>query len=629
MIPLLALALTASVGLWVTWVSWRTPQRVSRHRSDPISPYKNTRPGVKYVGDTTCARCHAEIAKTFRQHPMGRSLYPVATASATGGDDGDDRPEFSAQGFQYSVDHRGGRVIHKETRRDAQGRIIAQNEAEVQFVLGSGRQGLAFLMDRDGFLFESPITWYSRERRWDLSPGYEARNAHFDRPIQPDCLFCHANRVEPVEGTINRYQRPIFRGHAVGCERCHGPGELHVARSGIVDGNDPTIVNPGHLEPSLREAVCEQCHLLGEQRVVRAGRRNEDYRPGLPFHRFWTVFVEPESPAKNQFVGQVEQMHQSRCFLESRGRLGCISCHDPHQWPAPEVKVASYRDRCLECHAERVCSLPRDVRLTRSRDDDCAGCHMPRLGSSNNRHVATANHRIPRQADEKDQPLIGPGNLRAGARPWVPFHEERMDALERTEAERDLGVALCRAGPEGAEVARPLLEAALAARPDDVTAWEAKGLALGQLGRAEEGLAAFRTALAQAPTRESTLARAASLAAEVGRREEAIDYWRRAIDLNPWLSYYRAELALQYALDRNWRPAAEACRQTLQLNPANVAVRDLLIQCYGHLGDLQAARREFETLLGFDPPGRDALVRRFAQQFGLRGPPASSPVAPR
>ena len=32
-------------------------------------------------------------------------------------------------------------------------------------------------------------------------------------------------------------------------------------------------------------------------------------------------------------------------------------------------------------------------------------------------------------------------------------------------------------------MALPLLEAALAKRPDDTAAWEAKGFALGQLGR--------------------------------------------------------------------------------------------------------------------------------------------------
>ena len=52
------------------------------------------------------------------------------------------------------------------------------------------------------------------------------------------------NRVENVAGTVNRYEPPIFRGYAIGCERCHGPGELHVRRPTMVDGRDVTIVNP-------------------------------------------------------------------------------------------------------------------------------------------------------------------------------------------------------------------------------------------------------------------------------------------------------------------------------------------------------------------------------------------------
>ncbi len=199
---------------------------------------------------------------------MGRSLFPIAAAPPAGIERSNGKLLFEAQGFEYSIAHRDGRVFHQETRRDASGRIVAQNEAEIQFVLGSGRQGFAYLIERDGFLFQSPISWYTHKERWDLSPGYEKVNAHFDRPIKSACLFCHANQVEPVAGTLNRYQQPIFRGHAIGCERCHGPGELHIGKSLIVAGKDMTIVNPADLESSLRDAVCEQCHLNGRRRTA-------------------------------------------------------------------------------------------------------------------------------------------------------------------------------------------------------------------------------------------------------------------------------------------------------------------------------------------------------------------------
>ena len=416
-IVLVLAAVLAVVGSLIAYLSWPTAGKVSLHQNDTGSPYKNTRLEVKYLGDEACIRCHTEITQSYRRHPMGRSLSPIASAPATEGDATRGRPLFEAQGFEYAIENRDGHVIHKETRRDASGRIIVQNEGEVTYAVGSGRFGFAYLIERDGFLFQSPIAWYARARRWNLPPGYQKSNTHFDRPIMSSCLFCHANRTKLVAGTANHYRQPIFQGHAIGCERCHGPGELHVLRPKTVDGRDLTIVNPAALEPSLRDAVCQQCHLNGQRRVLRAGRRDEDFRPGLPFHRFWTVLERPTSAAENRFVGQFEQMHQSRCFKASQGKLGCISCHDPHRLPEPEARVAYFRDRCLECHSDRGCSLPVSSRVSQGQADDCVRCHMPRLSGSNIIHVAETNHRIPRHGDGGEKSSIraeGPRDSRPG-----------------------------------------------------------------------------------------------------------------------------------------------------------------------------------------------------------------------
>ncbi len=620
----LAVVLAAVAGSSTALVSWRRAPRntVRRLNTSTSSSYANTRPEVTPVRDATCARCHAEIAQSYRQHPMGRSLAPIALAPATGADDGSGRVLFEAQGLEYSIEKRDGRVIHQETRRDAAGRIIARNEAEVQFAVGSGTQGVGYLIERDGFLFQSPITWYARERRWDLSPTYHEVNRHFDRAIAPGCLYCHANRVEPVEGTVNRYRPPIFRGHAIGCERCHGPGELHVKSPMVVDGRDATIVNPAKLEPALRDAVCEQCHLTGHQRVVRLDRRAEDFRPGLPFQRFWTVVEPSAAPAEDRLVGQVEQMHESRCFRASGGRLGCISCHDPHRLPSRGEEATYYRDRCLECHADRGCRLPTTARLARSRDDDCVGCHMPRSGSSDILHAAVTNHRIPRQAGAKagepDRSAIPAGDRLAKPPSVLSFHRALLDEQERAATERDIGVALCSDGPAGAAAAAPLLAAAVAARPDDVAAREAQGLALGQLGRGEEALAAFRTALARQPDRESTLVGAAIVAARMDRRDDAIAFWRRAIAINPWRSDYHAALAPLLFQARDWPGAAGSCREALRLNLSNLQARTLLVRSALRLHDPETARREFQTLLGFDPPNREELIRWFGPLSGRR-----------
>ena len=75
---------------------------------------------------------------------------------------------------------------------------------------------------------------------------------------------------------------------------------------------------------------------------------------------------------------------------------------------------------------------------------------------------------------------------------------------------------------DGARIAFPLLKRAVRARPDDVFAWEALGLAAGQLGRDDESLAAFGKALAREPTRESTLVGAAYQCMKMGRRQDAV-----------------------------------------------------------------------------------------------------------
>ena len=342
-----------------------------------------------------------------------------------------------------------------------------------------------------------------------------------------------------------------------------------------------------------------------------AGRHDEDYRPGLPFQHFWTVLERPSDLGENRFVGQFEQMHQSRCFKASQGRLGCISCHDPHRLPAPEENSAYFRDRCLECHSDRGCSLPATVRTEQGQADDCVACHMPRLANSDIIHVAETNHRIPRRADETKPTVTPNGDSDGNLRPWVNFHRDLMNERELYEAERDVGVAVCLDGPMGAAAALPALEDALAVWPEDVPGWEAKGYALGLLHRDQDGLAAFREALALEPNRESALTGAAYSAAHAGRTDDAITYWQRAVALSPWRAEYRAELASAYFQGRNWHAAMAACREALRTNPANLGVRKLLVRSLLRLGDQPAARIEFETLIAFDPPDRDQLLGWF------------------
>ena len=346
-------------------------------------------------------------------------------------------------------------------------------------------------------------------------------------------------------------------------------------------------MNPARLQPALREAVCQQCHLQGDIRVVRAGRSLTDYRPGLPLSSIESVFVKAENARQVPILRPGRADVREPLLPREPGKMGCISCHDPHEVPDPSEKATYYRDRCLNCHAEKGCSLPKPERLSRGRDDRCIDCHMPRSPNEQVPHTATTLHLIPRFKD-RTEPVADLRRQSSGRdAPLIHFHRDQLDPGERSEVARDLGIALAtnsRAIPgmtAGAvsRMALPLLETSLKADPADGPAWEAKGTVLWQLGRREESLSAFRTALATSPNREETLVAAGTRAAQLGKREEALDDFGRAIAINPWRADYHQVVALLHSERQEWNAAIEAARDSLRLNPSNHEARMLLIQC--------------------------------------------------
>ncbi len=633
-VPVLGLLGLAVVWKWRPDGASKTPE-AGAARADDVdprlafpTPYQNVRPDVKYVGDRACADCHVEQSESYRQHPMGRALAPVAGATPIEQYEPAASNPFVASGLHYDVRRREGHVFHREWAVDS----LGETSAEVQFAVGSGARARSYVVNHDGYLFQSPVTWYPQGKRWDLSPSYAIHNQHFGRPVAPGCLFCHCNYAEHVPDTVNRYRQPIFQGFAVGCERCHGPGELHVRRQSkgeAAAGPDDTIVNPARLEHSLREAVCRQCHLQGEERVVSRGRSDFDYRPGLPLHLFLLDFVDGrERGADFKFVSSVEQMAASRCYNASREpkKLGCVSCHDPHKQPAPEEKVAHYRKRCLQCHTEASCSLPSAARREKNKEDSCVACHMPRTGSEVS-HAAMTDHRVPRRAAAStpppaQRPTPGPADL-------VPFPRD-FDGLPEQDLSRNRGLALMamlnRGMPDAvarqfAGTALPLLEEATARDKHDAAALKAKGDALWNLGRREDALAAFENVLADRPEFEAALHSAGILCLEMNHTEAARSYLERAVSVNPWRRSYPHGLAVASFRRGEWGRAARECRQALRLEPTNAASRSLLVQCLLGAGTKQEALAEYETLRRMTPEGRQPDLRRWLDEQVRRLPP--------
>lgn len=581
--------------------------------------YQNLDPGVKYVGDAACAGCHVSESETYQHHPMGRCLLPIADQAAHDRYDPASNNPFEGAGFQFLIERHGDKVVHRARRLGPAGQVVVEKTLPIHYVLGSGTRGYSYLTDLDGFVFQSPVSWFSQKHGWDLSPGFESIYPP-ERVVEESCLYCHANRVEAVPHSRNHFREPLFRGYSIGCERCHGPGELHVQareRGEVVWTKvDPTIVNPRDLSPDRREAVCQQCHLQGDERVPRYERKQSDYRPGLRLQDFWSVFVgAPGFNDRNKAVGQVEQMYSSRCFKESGGKLGCISCHDPHVLPSESERVAFYRDRCLACHAVGNCTAAQASRERVS--DSCMACHMARRQSSDIVHTALTDHRILRAPSAAEPTQLVRPMPRPGEVPLVSF----FTGPSYPDPSRELGLALVHLSRQPGPVrqmavplATPRLQEAVKKSPTDASAWEGLGWVLSLQSRQEEAMDAYREALKQVPDRETTLGMAAELAGLLGHLDEEISYLQQLRTLNPWIWKYRFELAKLLAQRGQWQSALDEIEKAVPLSPANAPTRLLLVDCLLHLGARSRAEKELGVLIALNPAEEKSLRSWFAEK---------------
>lgn len=556
------------------------------------SPFLNTRADAHYVGSAACRSCHAVEDASFRRTGMGRSMARVDPASEPPNATFD----HPLSQRRYRVLRKDGRLWHGEFLLDGQPDEAILADHPLQYVIGSGHHARTYVTEADGLLVESPLTWYASRQRWGVSPGYDLPDQPgFGRGINARCLFCHAGEVEPIGESTQRFQ---VREAALSCERCHGPGSLHVARhsaKGEAVTPDDTIVNPAHLSRSLAEAICQQCHLQSAAAVEARGRKPTDFRPGLPLHDFRHDYTAAAQDRSMTVTGHVEQMHRSQCYQRSES-LTCTTCHNPHGEPQAQERVAYYRGVCLECHQPESCRVDAQRRQRESPDNDCAHCHMPRT-STDVPHVALTDHRI----GVHQKPLAPRGERGGGRGEPVSLSELRpiqdLSDLSEIDRKRSLGLAYAEwsvTQPDAAQLrtyraraAEALSEVRAAGLRDPAVDVMLVRLGFGvDLLRPYIGSPASATLTAE--DRCAALSMHADFCAKQGRFLEAasairqVVRWRRVSEDWQLLAYCERSLG-------NIQQSVEALETAVAIDPRLSEGRKLLVPYYRQRGDLVRA----------------------------------------
>jgi tetratricopeptide (TPR) repeat protein len=542
--------------------------RVSSAQNSPAqNPIANPSPAPiaaarnGYVGNQACARCHAAIYESYQLTSMAHASGPAIDALIPA--------EFTHKesGVHYRIYAEGGKGGGERAwlSFDRPGDPELQGKRELLYYIGSGRRGRSYLFETDRFLFESPVNWYANKQLWDMAPAYQtAREIPLNLPAYTSCLHCHVSGMQtPAAGTDNRYPEPPFTYNGVACERCHGPGEKHV--------NGGAIVNPAKLAPPRRDDVCMQCHLEGKAAIERPGHHVYEFRPGDALSDYVRYFLLVDAKGSGLgAVSQVEALAQSQCKKKSGDAMSCTSCHNPHQSPTSEDRIAFYRGKCLACHGAAF--------ATRHHPDrpDCTACHMPASASTDVAHTQVTDHRIPRRPQVSPQLLQSAHTDEAGSLPrLIPFPETKAEPDPR-----DFALAwdsVVESGMSAAEPeARELLSKAVKQLPDDPALLSALAYAEQRRGSTGHAHELYEKALAL----DSNLVDAATnlgvIEAQAGDIPNAMKLWQSAFQRAPARSSIGLNLARADCAAGKFDEARTYILRVLEFNPDLPSARKLL-----------------------------------------------------
>ncbi len=554
-------------------------------------------PENHYVDAARCANCHAAIAATYRQTGMARAFYTPAPEDFPAS-----RPfHHAASDTWYRIIARDGRFYQRSWQIGPSRREESVSETSIDSMMGSGNHVRTYLHRTPrNTLVELPLAWYAEKG------GYYAMNPGFDTPHPPasrrvgyDCMFCHNAYPEIPVGHDDSGSEPVFAANlpsGIDCQRCHGPGEAHIATP-----SKSNIVNPAKLSDERALDVCAQCHLETTSfplpNVVRRFDKGPfDYQPGQSLSTFVLHFDHAPGTGhddKLEIVSSVYRLRKSQCFLQSRGALTCTTCHNPHDIPHGPGAAAKYDKVCGKCHAAKVQTLV--AAQSHPSDTRCTACHMPKRRTEDVVHAVVTDHLIQRRAPANPTAELaerhGPAAQYRGE--VVPYGESEpiYTAFAQVSAKSNLEAGIRRLESD--------IETLKPARPEFLIELGDAYSATGQSSKAAE---AYRRALAKRPNSALILRRLGDpLQAtrvdpndpqawyDLGLAQSNADALRRAIALDPEFAEAHNTLGAVLAESGHASEAESEFQTALRLAPANAGAHGNIAHLLAERGDLAQA----------------------------------------
>ena len=339
------------VGSWASSIvsSHTSPAQRWRPRKIPV--------GAELVGDGVCAQCHSTKTTSHPKTGMARAMESIADSKVL---TGNPAMTFRNGHYNYEITRKEKQSIYSVT--DGKDTI----SLPILYAFGEGKAGQTYLLQYQGVLYESMVSFYNEIRGLDFTIGASrAVPASLDEALGrklsdnevTECFSCHS--TGGVSGGKVHFDKLTL---GIRCEACHGPGGQHAAAAKASAPSAKLVFNPRSLSgDELSQDFCGSCHRGNNEFTLLQGMEinNVRFQPYRIFH--------------------------SKCYSDDR-RVSCTACHDPH---TPLKQDAAYYDsKCLSCHASKESSAWSKVdqgtqsliRGCRVSTKDCTSCHMPKIG---------------------------------------------------------------------------------------------------------------------------------------------------------------------------------------------------------------------------------------------------------
>src|ERR1700746_1361081 len=161
------------------------------------------------VGSKICAQCHRSIYESFSRTDMARSMSEITPSLL-------EKLPTSVNIFDPKLNRhfelyvRNSNLYQSEYGTSSEGAEVFRETQKLEWIIGSGANGRGAIVRRSDYLFEAPLSYYTKMRGWALSPGYEFGDYGFNRPILPGCISCHSGQPQPVLEGNGRFRDPPF-----------------------------------------------------------------------------------------------------------------------------------------------------------------------------------------------------------------------------------------------------------------------------------------------------------------------------------------------------------------------------------------------------------------------------------